>query len=140
MPTTAAMLTPAFVLAFWTFLVLIRVAVVRIGAAQCGEIVPDDFCHGESERVPRHVSIPNRNYMNLLELPVLFYVVSLTVVVTRIASPAMLGLAWAYVVLRLVHSLVHLTYNNVLHRLAVFAASNVVLLVLWLLAALALLG
>ena len=90
--------------------------------------------------MPRHVSIPNRNYMNLLELPVLFYMVSLTVVVTRIASPAMLGLAWAYVVLRLVHSLVHLTYNNVLHRLAVFAASNVVLLVLWLLAALALLG
>jgi hypothetical protein len=42
-----------------------------------------------------------------------------------------LYLAWGYVALRAAHSVVHLTYNNVLHRLAVYGASNVVLLVLW---------
>jgi len=42
-----------------------------------------------------------------------------------------LALAWAYVACRALHSLIHLTYNNVLHRLAAFAASNVVLLVIW---------
>ena len=45
-----------------------------------------------------------------------------------------LALAWAYVACRALHSLIHLTYNNVLHRLAAFAAGNVVLLVIWILA------
>ncbi len=42
-----------------------------------------------------------------------------------------LALAWAYVARRALHSLIHLTYNNVFHRLAAFAAGNVVLLVIW---------
>jgi hypothetical protein len=41
------------------------------------------------------------------------------------------ALAWAYVALRIVHSAIHLTYNKVLHRLGVFALSNVVLVALW---------
>jgi len=46
--------------------------------------------------------------------------------------------AWTYVALRAGHSAVHLTYNNVFHRLAVYAASNVMLIVLWVRWALAL--
>ena len=42
-----------------------------------------------------------------------------------------LVLAWAYVVLRVLHSAIHLTYNNLFHRLPVFAASNVILVALW---------
>jgi hypothetical protein len=42
-----------------------------------------------------------------------------------------LGIAWAFVAIRAAHSLVHLTYNKVFHRLALFAISNVVLLALW---------
>jgi hypothetical protein len=43
-----------------------------------------------------------------------------------------MGLAWTYVALRLGHSLVHLSYNNVLHRLVLFAVSNIVVAVmLW---------
>lgn len=42
-----------------------------------------------------------------------------------------LALAWAYVASRGVHSLIHLTYNNVFHRLAAFAAGCGVLLVIW---------
>lgn len=42
-----------------------------------------------------------------------------------------MALAWLYVALRAAHSVVHLSYNNVYHRLAVYAASTVVLLVLW---------
>jgi hypothetical protein len=44
---------------------------------------------------------------------------------------AAIALAWAYVAARALHSLIHLTYNNVFHRLAAFAASAVVLLVIW---------
>ena len=72
--------------------------------------------------------------MNLLELPVLFYVVCLVFYVTAGASSLAIALAWAYVVLRILHSMVHLTYNRVIHRLAVFALSNGVLVALWVLA------
>lgn len=137
MPTTA-ILHPVFALALWTFCVLILIPIARVRAGRRREIVPDDFKYGESARVPPQVSLPNRNYMNLLELPVLFYVVCLLIQISGIATPAMLNLAWVYVGLRVAHSLVHLTYNHVIHRLAVFATSNFVLLALWALAWLAL--
>ena len=74
--------------------------------------------------------------MNLLELPMLFYVVCLVLYVTAGASRLGILVAWAYVGLRVVHSLIHLTYNHVLHRLFAFTLSNVALVSLWLLAAL----
>lgn len=55
--------------------------------------------------------------------------------VTDSASAALVAMAWAYVALRILHSLIHLSYNHVIHRLMAFAASNLVLIVLWLLAA-----
>ena len=87
------------------------------------------------DSTPQLGSIPNRNYMNLLELPLLFYVVCLLLVVTSGASDLAVALAWAYVAMRVVHSLIHLTYNRVIHRLAAFALSNAALVALWLVAA-----
>ncbi len=72
--------------------------------------------------------------MNLLELPMLFYVVCLVLSVTAGASRLAVFVAWAYVALRIVHSLIHLTYNHVLHRLFAFTLSNVALVSLWVIA------
>ena len=55
--------------------------------------------------------------------------------VTNGQTPITQTLAWAYVGLRIAHSVVHLSYNHVIHRLVVFAASNLVLVILWMLAA-----
>ncbi|MDB5873637.1 MAG: hypothetical protein JWQ07_3079 [Ramlibacter sp.] len=127
-------LYPMFALGCWTVIVLLLIPVVRVRAGRRKEIVVDDFKYGESPSVPSHVSIPNRNLMNLLELPVLFYVVCLMLYVTAGVSPLAVFLAWAYVVLRIVHSAIHLTYNNVIHRLTAFAVSNGVLSTMWVLA------
>ncbi len=127
-----AMFLPVAALAIWTFCVLLQVPIRRFRAAFAGKIGPGDFRYGESARVPGEVSLPNRNYMNLLELPVLFYVLALTLFVTHRVDGPYLKLAWAFVALRMVHTIVHLTYNNVFHRLAVFAASNLALLAMWL--------
>jgi hypothetical protein len=124
-------LYPSFALAAWTFLVLLTIPFVRVRSVRRREIGPSDFKYGESPAVPPGVSIPNRNYMNLLELPMLFYVGCLTLYVTSGASRAALLVAWAYVILRVVHSLIHLSYNHVLHRLAAFTLSNVALVSLW---------
>lgn len=126
-----AILYPIFTLAWWTSCVLLLIPFARIRAGRRREIVVDDFKYGESSAVPPHVSIPNRNYMNLLELPVLFYVAGVLLLVSACTSWAAIYLAWLYVGLRIVHSMIHLTYNNVFHRLAAFAASNAVLVALW---------
>ena len=126
-----AILYPLFALAAWTLIVLVLIPIARVRSVRQREIGPDDFKYGESAKVPGHVSVSNRNYMNLLELPMLFYIVGILLYVTGGASYVTIALAWAYVVLRVVHSLIHLTYNKVLHRLTAFTLSNVVLVVLW---------
>jgi hypothetical protein len=123
---------PMGALALLTFAVLTVIPIRRFRAGAKGEIVRDDFKFGESPSVPGYVSIPNRNYMNLLELPMLFYVGSLMFFVAGRVDAVILAIAWLYVALRLVHSAIHLTYNHVMHRLAAFATSNVVLIVYWL--------
>lgn len=129
-----AILFPMFALAGWTALVLILIPLYRFRAGRRREIVTNDFKYGESAKVPPYVSIPNRNYMNLLELPLLFYVVCLMLYVTSGGSDLAQALAWVFVALRVVHSLIHLSYNNVMHRLGAFALSTTVLIALWLLA------
>jgi hypothetical protein len=118
-------------LAGLTFAVLLVIPFVRIRAVRRGLLTPEDFKLGESARVPEDVSLPNRNYMNLLELPTLFYAVCLALFALGRVECADLAIAWSYVGLRVAHSLVHLTYNHVVHRLIVFATGNVVLSVLW---------
>jgi hypothetical protein len=110
----AAIFLPMCALAGLTFAVLLLVPVVRF-----------------RERVPGTVSLPNGNLMNLVELPLLFYVVCIGLYITLSVDALAVALAWLYFGLRLVHSLVHLTYNNVFHRLGAFAASAVVLGALW---------
>jgi len=136
----AAILLPMCALAAWTFAVLLLIPIARFRAAAQGSVNAGDFRYGESSRVPGAVSLPNRNFMNLLELPLLFYVVCLAFYETLGVDPTAVVLAWLYVALRVAHSLVHLTYNNVFHRLACYAASGGVLAGLWLRFALALLA
>lgn len=124
-------LYPMAALAALTFAVLLRIPYVRFKAAFAGRVRARDFKLGESPNVPPDVALPNRNLMNLLELPVLFYVACLTLYVTRSVDAVAVSLAWLYVSLRACHSVVHLTYNNVFHRLAAYAASSIVLFALW---------
>jgi hypothetical protein len=127
-------LYPLFALATWTFLVLLLIPFVRVRSVRRREIGPNDFKYGESPAVPPSVSIPNRNYMNLLELPMLFYVVCMVLYVTAGASRLAVYIAWFYVVLRVVHSIIHLSYNAVIHRLSAFALSNAAVISLWVIA------
>ena len=136
----AEILLPTMALVGWTLCVLLLLPYQRLKAAFAGEVTPNDFKYGESSRVPPKVSIPNRNLMNLLEIPVLFYVVSIVAFTAQLADSLTVILAWTYVGLRVIHSLLHLTYNNVIHRLLVFAASNGVLAVIWVRLALALIS
>src|SRR3979409_2586695 len=99
-----AILYPMFALACWTLVVLLLIPAVRVRSALKREIQVDDFKLGESAAVPGYVSIPNRNYMNLLELPMLFYVVCLLLYITAGCSRLAVWIAWSYVVRRVLHT------------------------------------
>jgi len=128
----ATIFLPVSALAGLTLLVLGLIPYRRITAAMRGVVTPDDFKYGESPNVPADVSLPNRNMMNLLELPVLFYVACIILYLVKSVNGIDLWIAWSYVALRSLHSLIHLTYNKVQHRLVPFAMSNVLLIAFWL--------
>jgi hypothetical protein len=127
----SAIFAPMLALAGWTLAVLLLVPIYRFRAGFAGQVTYHDFKYGESERVPPQVTIPNRAFMNLLQVPVVFYVVCFMTYLMQGVTDAFVDLAWGYFLLRVLHSLVHLTYNKVKHRLAVFAASNVVVVLMW---------
>ena len=122
---------PMAALALWTMFVLLLIPILRARAAFAGRVHIKDFRYGESASVPGDVSLPNRDYMNLLELPVLFYAACLAHMASMRIDPLMEQLAWAFVAMRIVHSLIHLTYNNVLHRLVAFGIGVIIVQLMW---------
>ena len=83
MATNSAIFLPMAILALWTMTVLLLVPIARFKAGRQGLVSADDFRYGESARVPDSVRLPNRNFMNLLEVPVLFYVAGFTAFLTQ---------------------------------------------------------
>ncbi|HVV52578.1 MAG TPA: MAPEG family protein [Polyangia bacterium] len=126
-----AIFVPVSVLALWTACIVFMVGLSRVRAARAGRVPRGAFRLGESAEVPADVAVWNRNLMNLLEMPLLFYVVSLALYVTRHVTARTVAMAWIYVALRFAHSLVHVTSNKIIARLLLYAASNFVLLALW---------
>jgi hypothetical protein len=115
-------LPPMGALAGLTFAVLLFVPALRMG----GKPNVQDGAEGD---IPG--ALANPNFADLLEMPVLFYVICLMLFVTNRVTDLFLYLAWIYVALRLLHSLVHLTYDNMRQRMALFALSNLVVIVMW---------
>jgi hypothetical protein len=126
-----AVFLPVSALVASTFLVLALIPYRRFRAAFRGLVKPADFDHGESPNVPHEVSLPNRNLMNLLEVPILFYLGSILLFLLDEVDKTFLAMSWSYVALRVVHSTIHLTYNNTQHRLVPYGLSNLILSALW---------
>ena len=73
------------------------------------------------------------NFSNLFEIPVLFYAAAILLYAGNTLNSVLLGLAWMFVLLRCGHSLIHISYNRVMHRFLVYLASTLSLWLLWLL-------
>ena len=125
-----AVLLPLFVQVALTLFLLFRTGRARVAAVRRGDVHPRDIALRESNWPKRETQISNA-YHNQLELPVLFYVLTILAIITRHADLLFVMLAWVFVILRLAHAYIHLTSNHVGRRFAAFAASVVVLLVMW---------
>lgn len=125
-----AVLLPLFVQVTLTFVLLTWTAYLRTMAFRRGEIKPRDIALREPNWPSRTTQIANA-FHNQLELPVLFYVLTILAWITKHADLAFVVMAWVFVALRLVHAYIHVTDNHVGRRGAVFGLSAIVLMIMW---------
>lgn len=140
-----SLLAPGAVLALWTLMMLGWVAATRFSAlAKTGinlKAAPPGGRGADLEGIlPPIANWKSHNYTHLLEQPTLFYAVIIFLHLSGGSTDLTRALAWAYVVLRIVHSLWQATVNRVPVRFAIFALSSFCLLALSLLAVIATLG
>ena len=123
-------LAPLFVLVALTFVMLFWTGGVRVAAVRRGEVHPREVALRQPNWGKRETQIANA-YQNQLELPVLFYVLTVLAIITRHADLLFVLLAWVFVTLRVIHVAIHVTSNNMSQRFAAFASSAIVLAIMW---------
>src|SRR5215469_9338950 len=138
--SASPILTPVVALVLWSLVMLVWLYATRIPAMRRLDKAYDPRRPSSEflDRLSPEARWKADNYNHLMEQPTLFYAVALTLALTGQGGGAGAILAWVYVGLRIVHSLVQATINAVLVRFALFVASSVVLLALAIRAAIAL--
>ena len=123
---------PCVALVVLTAIVWIRLYVDRIGEMRARRIRPQALASAREVTQTLQNLKSADNFRNLFEVPVLFYVLCISLTVTQLVTPLDIWGAWGFVALRAAHSLIHLTYNRVMHRARVYLASTVLVLIMWL--------
>lgn len=120
-------IAPVIVLVAWSMVMWVWLYATRIPAIRRAKMVLDPSApRGEQmSQLPAAVRWKSDNYTHLMEQPTIFYALAISLALLGEGSGANLYLAWAYVVLRIVHSLVQALVNKILLLFAVFALSNI---------------
>jgi hypothetical protein len=140
-PMSSNMIAPVLALIAWTFVLWFWMYATRIPAIQRAGIDPARMKQkSELEVLPLAVKQIADNYNHLHEQPTVFYALAMCAHLIGASDALNIGLAWAYVALRVVHSLIQCTVNFIPVRFAVFAAASLVLLLLLIRTAIALIA
>lgn len=131
---TPEILQPVVVLAAWTMVMWAWLYATRIPAMSKLGIDPDSLVRDPDvsldKLVPPEVRWKADNYNHLHEAPTVFYAIALLLAMVGQGDGFNATLAWGYVGLRIVHSLVQATINKVMLRWALFMVSTLVLIAL----------
>jgi len=134
-------LQPVVALAAWTMVMWAWMYATRIPAMMAAKVVPDSLARDPEAKLdrllPPQVQWKAHNYNHLHEAPTVFYAAALVLAITGQGDGLGASLGWAYVALRVIHSLVQATVNRVTLRFFVFVLSSLVLIALIVRAALA---
>ena len=122
-----SILLPVLVLAFWTFIIFAIMAPARFYFLRMKH--PQTAAHTKNLKgqLPPWTERVADNYNHLFEQPVVFYVIALSIAVINNIEPLMIQLAWIYVALRVLHSIVQITFNFVPLRFTLFVTSWLIL-------------
>lgn len=130
----AGILQPVVALLAWTMIMWVWMYATRLPAMTRAGIDAKGMVGSTGaslrEKLPDRVSWKADNYNHLHEAPTLFYAVALVLAVTGAGDGPGELLGWAYVLLRIAHSLVQALVNRVVVRFALFALSTLVLMAL----------
>lgn len=122
-------LTPVLALIVWTFVLWFWMYFTRIPAMRAAGLNPRLVKSKEDLSVlPQKVKQIADNYNHLHEQPTVFYALAIYSHLAGMADAVNVWLAWSYVALRIVHSLIQCTVNFVPVRFAAFTLSALVLM------------
>ena len=122
---------PMLAMVALTLVVWLRLYIVRIPEMRRLRIHPQSVATSAQKSARLVDTRAADNFVNLFEMPVLFYLALVVAHLTAQVTPLVLGLAWAFVACRLLHSLIQCTYNKVMHRFTVYSISTILAWVLW---------
>lgn len=128
----STILTPILILVSWSLVLWIWMYARRMPAMTAAKVDPQDAQHpgALAKLLPSDVQRVADNYNHLHEQPTVFYALVIYTHLAGAVDPISISLAWAYVGLRVVHSIVQGTVNIVVARFAIFALSALVLMAL----------
>jgi hypothetical protein len=123
------MITPVVALVIWSLIMLIWLYATRIPAMSRAQLKPGQATKADMEKLSS-ANVAN-NYNHLMEQPTLFYAIAFSLqLLGQGDHPINIGLAWLYVVIRVVHSLVQATVNIIIIRFTIFMIGSLVLMAL----------
>lgn len=123
-------LAPLFVQVILTFVIVFILAGHRTSLLRSGKVRPADVALGQ----PNWPDLPTKaanSLRNQLEFPVLFYVLTILSIITRHADLLFVFLAWVFVLSRIFHAYVHMTFNRLQVRGPAFGVGALVLAIMW---------
>lgn len=127
-------LAPAVVLVLWSLIVLGWLALTRLPAMRSAGVDLGTLVGGRGSDlqgvIPDRVNWVAHNYNHLMEQPTIFYATVVILALNGAGDGVNVTLAWAYVVLRIAHSLVQALWNRVIVRFSIFGAATAALMVL----------
>jgi hypothetical protein len=127
-PATSPFLLPLLAMVGLTLLVWLRLYQIRLAEMKRSRIDPQRLA-GSADKGLLKDTRASDNFMNLFEVPVLFYALVLATMQSGITDPWLLLLAWCFVALRALHSLIQCSYNRVMHRFSAYALATLALFV-----------
>ena len=123
------MLTPVLALVSWTLLIWVWMYATRIPAMQKARIDPQSAIHpGSLSVLPTGVRAVADNHNHLHEQPTIFYALAFYTHLAGATDALTVGLAWAYVALRVIHSFMQIVVRRVLFRFLAFALASICLM------------
>lgn len=120
---------PMIAMLTWTLIIWWALLFVRLGEIKAKDLLPHEINTPDDARelLSLRQHMLSRNFSNLLELPLLFYILGSLSILLDIQSDLAVLLAWVFVGSRVAHSIIHTGYNTVLHRFYAYLTGGLAL-------------
>lgn len=125
-----ALFFPMFAMFLLTAAVLLRMGYLRVRAIKSGQIKLNYFAIYDQNNGPEKMIQAERHFVNLFEVPVLFYAVCILGILFS-QGTIFVALAWIYIAARVVHAAIHMGSNNILWRMQSYLFGWLVLGAMW---------